>query len=411
MKRRDFLKGAGVAAIGASAYPVLGGFGTANAAGSTVKVGILHSLSGTMAISEIPCKNAELMAIDEINAAGGVMGRKIEPVVVDGASDWPTFAQKAKQLIVSDKVATVFGCWTSASRKAVKPVFEHYHNLLWYPVQYEGNECSKNIIYTGACPNQQIEPAVEWLFKNKGKKFFLVGSDYVFPRTANAIIKGQVKALGGEVVGEEYAPLGHMEFSTIVNKIKASGADVVFSTINGDSNVPFYKQYAAVGLTPEKAPIMAVSVAEVEVQGIGPQYCAGHYASWNYFETTSTPGNPKFVEEFKKKYGQNQVVDDPIEHGYLNVYLWKKAVEKAKSFDPMKVRAAASQVSFDAPQGMVKVDAGNQNMYQVARVGEIMPSGMFKEVWSSGTPVKPEPYSKYISDMMCDWPKGLVKRS
>ncbi len=410
VNRRGFIKGA--LATGATVLgPTLVGRTPEALAGGTVKVGILHSLSGTMAISEIPVKNAELMAIEEINAAGGVMGRRIEPVVVDGASDWPTFAQKARELISRDRVATVFGCWTSASRKAVKPVFEQYNNLLWYPVQYEGNECSQNIIYTGACPNQQIEPAVTWLLKNKGKKFFLVGSDYVFPRTANAIIKGQLKAMGGTLVGEEYAPLGHMEFATIVNKIRQSGADVVFSTINGDSNVAFYKQYASAGLTPEKVPILAVSVAEVEVQGIGPQYCKGHYASWNYFETTETPTNPKFVAEFKKRYGHAQVTDDPIEHGYLNVYLWKLAAEKARSFQPMKVRAAVGTVGFDAPQGKVHVDPANQNLYQVARVGEITDSGMFREVWKSDGPVKPQPYSPYISNMMCDWARGgLVKR-
>lgn len=409
MDRRSFLKKSLSTGAGLALLPLSGEF-PAYASQKRVKVGVLHSLSGTMAISEIPVKNAELMAIEEINAAGGVMGHKIDPIVVDGASDWPTFAQKAKTLIASDKVATVFGCWTSASRKAVKPVFEHYNNLLWYPVQYEGNECSKNIIYSGACPNQQIEPAVKWLLENKGKKFFLVGSDYVFPRTANAIIKNQLKALGGDVVGEQYAPLGHMEFSTIVNKIRASGADVVFSTINGDSNVPFYKEFAAAGLTPDKVPIMAVSVAEVEVQGIGPQYCKGHYASWNYFETLATSGNKAFVEKFKKRYGSNQVVDDPIEHGYLNVYLWKLAAEKAKSFDPMKVRKAASEVAFHAPQGEVRIDSENQNMYQVARIGQIRADGMFKQVWSSSGVLKPQPYSPYISDMMCDWPRGLVER-
>ena len=410
LKRREFLKTTLAAGVGGVALPLLGGIGSASAA-EPIKVGILHSLSGTMSISEIPVKNAELMAIEEINAKGGVMGRKIEPIVVDGASDWPTFAQKAKELIVDRKVVSIFSCWTSASRKAVKPVVEQYNNLLWYPVQYEGNECSKNIIYTGACPNQQIEPAVTWLLKNKGKKFFLIGSDYVFPRTANAIIKGQLKAMGGQLAGEEYVPLGHMEFATVVNKIRQSGANVVFSTINGDSNVPFYKQFAAAGLTPAKVPIMAVSVAEVEVQGIGPSYCKGHYAAWNYFETTRTPLNPAFVAEFKKRYGKNQVVDDPIEHGYVNVYLWSKAVEKAKSTAPMAVRSAVFTVELDAPQGKVKVDPRNQNMYQVARIGEIESSGMFKEVWNSGKIVAPEPYSPYISNMMCDWNKGgLIKR-
>ena len=410
LKRRDFLKTTIAASVSGLAGPLLGGIRDAQAS-QPIPVGILHSLSGTMSISEIPVKNAELMAIEELNHKGGVLGRPLLPIVVDGASDWPTFAQKARELIVDRKVATIFGCWTSASRKAVKPVVEQYDNLLWYPVQYEGNECSKNIIYTGACPNQQIEPAVTWLLKNKGKKFFLLGSDYVFPRTANAIIKGQLKAMGGTLAGEEYVPLGHMEFSTVVNKIRESGADVVFSTLNGDSNVPFYKQYASAGLTPAKVPIMAVSIAEVEVQGIGPSYCHGHYAAWNYFETTRTPLNGAFVAAFKQRYGHNQVVDDPIEHGYVNVHLWAKAAEKAKSVAPMAVRSAVFSIELDAPQGKVKVDPHNQNMYQVARIGQIEKSGMFREVWNSGKIVEPAPYSPYISHMVCDWKKGgLVKR-
>lgn len=420
MKRRSFLKGAGAAALGAAAYPLLGGLSTARAEGlwkggvtnEVVKVGDLHSLSGTMAISEIPVKNAELLAINEINAKGGVLGRKIEPIVVDGASDWPLFARLAKKLITQDHVTTIFGCWTSASRKAVLPVVQHYNNLLWYPVQYEGMECSHNIIYTGACPNQQIEPSVEWLLKNKGKKFFLIGSDYVFPRTANAIIQAQLKALGGETVGVEYAPLGHMEFATIIDKIKYSGADVVYNTLNGSSNVAFFKQFQQAGLTPEKMPIMSTSIAEVEIQGIGPQYCTGHYACWNYFMTTDTPQNKAFIKAYKDAYGQDSVTDDPIEHGYLNVYLWAKAAEKAGTFDPDKVRDAASTFSFDAPQGVVQVSAENQNMSQIVRVGEIEPNGMFKEVWHTPEPVKPQPYSPYVSDMTCDWPKGgLIKRT
>ncbi len=420
MKRRNFLKRAGAAVVGAAAYPLIGGFTTASAealwkggtSAETVKVGDLHSLSGTMAISEIPVKNAELLAINEINAKGGVLGRKIEPIVVDGASDWPTFARLAKKLITEDHVTTIFGCWTSASRKAVLPVVQHYGNLLWYPVQYEGMECSHDIIYTGACPNQQIEPSVEWLLKNKGKKFFLIGSDYVFPRTANAIIQAQIKALGGKTAGVEYAPLGHMEFATIIDKIKYSDADVVYNTLNGSSNVAFFKQFQQAGLTPEKLPIMSTSIAEVEIQGIGPQYCAGHYACWNYFMTTNTPQNKAFIKAYKDAYGQDSVTDDPIEHGYLNVYLWAKAVEKAGSFAPDKVRAAVSTFSFDAPQGAVQVSKENQNMSQIVRVGKIRPDGMFEEVWNTDKPVEPQPYSPYVSDMMCDWPKGgLVKHS
>jgi len=410
VKRRDFMKGALMGAAGA-VLPLVGGVAAASKTRS-IRVGVLHSLTGTMAISEIPVKNAELMAIEELNAKGGVLGHHIEPVVVDGESNWPIFAEKARQLIAGDHVATIFGCWTSASRKAVKPVVEQYDNLLWYPVQYEGNECSKNIIYSGACPNQQIEPAVTWLLKNKGKRFFLLGSDYVFPRTANAIIKGQLHAEGGTLAGVEYVPLGHMEFETVINRMREARPDVVFSTLNGDSNVAFYKQFAAAGLTPAKLPIMAVSIAEVEVQGIGPSYCEGHYAAWNYFETTKGHLNEAFVATYKKRFGHTQVVDDPIEHGYVNVHLWAKAVERARSFHPMAVRKAAFSIRMDAPQGEVQISSENQNMSQVARIGEIQANGMFKEVWNSGKSLAPKPYSRYISNFVCDWNKGgLLKRA
>jgi len=248
--------------------PVDNNPGSNTSAEDTIKVGILHSLSGTMAISEVSLKDAELMAIEEINAAGGLLGKKIEPVIEDGASDWPTFAEKAKKLLQNDKVATVFGCWTSASRKAVLPVFEENNGLLWYPVQYEGMESSPNIFYTGAAPNQQIVPAVEWLLENRGKKFFLLGSDYVFPRTANKIIKAQLSAMGGELIAEEYTPLGHTDYSTLVNKIKSAKPDVAFNTLNGDSNVAFFKQLKDAGITSDDITICSVSVAEEEIRGI-----------------------------------------------------------------------------------------------------------------------------------------------
>ena len=277
----------------------------AAAGGDTIKVGILHSLSGTMAISEKSVVDAENLAIEEINAAGGVLGKKIEAIPEDGASDWPTFAEKAKKLIDQDKVVTIFGCWTSASRKAVLPVFEEKKHMLWYPVQYEGQECSQNIFYTGAAPNQQIEPSVDWLLKNKGKDFFLVGSDYVFPQTANKIIKAQLQAKGGKVVGEDYLPLGNTEVTPIITKIKAAlpNGGVIYNTLNGDSNVAFFKQMQGAGLGPDKYPTMSVSIAEEEVKAIGPEYLKGHYAAWNYFMTVDSPANKKFVEAFKKKYG------------------------------------------------------------------------------------------------------------
>ncbi|HIK38855.1 MAG: urea ABC transporter substrate-binding protein [Geminocystis sp.] len=361
---------------------------------NVIKVGILHSLSGTMSISETSLRDAELMAIEELNAKNGVLGKKIVPVVEDGASDWPTFAEKAKKLLERDKVATIFGCWTSASRKAVLPVVEKYNGLLWYPVQYEGLESSPNIFYTGASANQQIVPAVEWLLKQGKKKFFLLGSDYVFPRTANKIIKAQLKAMGGVVVAEEYTPLGHTDYSTIINKIKTSKPDVIFNTLNGDSNVAFFKQLNAAGITAKDIPTMSVSIAEEEIRGIGPEYIKGHYAVWNYFQSVDTPENKEFVQKFKTRYGQNRVTADPIEAAYFQVYLWAKAVEKAGSTDVDKVRQAAKGIEFKAPGGIVKVDEENQHTWKTVRIGVVTEDGQFKEVWNSGSPVKPDPYLK-----------------
>ena len=375
---------------------------SAPASGDTIKVGILHSLSGTMAISEVSVKDAEMMAIDELNAAGGVLGKQIEPVIEDGASDWPKFAEKAKKLLQVDKVATVFGCWTSASRKAVLPVFEENKGLLWYPVQYEGMEASPNIFYTGAAPNQQIVPAVEWLLKNKGTKFFLLGSDYVFPRTANKIIKAQLAAMGGELVAEEYTPLGHTDYSTIVNKIKAAKPDIVFNTLNGDSNVAFFKQLKDAGITSKDLTTCSVSVAEEEVRGIGAENMAGHLVSWNYYQTTDTPENTKFVANYKAKYGADRVTDDPIEAAYDAVYLWSEAVKKAGSADVDKVKEAAKGLEFKAPEGTVKIEGENQHLWKPVRIGEVQADGSIKEIWSTTEAVKPDPYLKSY-----DWAAGL----
>ncbi len=375
---------------------------------STIKVGILHSLSGTMAISEKTVVDAEQMAIDEINAAGGVLGMQIEAVVEDGASDWPTFAAKAKKLIEQDKVVTVFGCWTSASRKAVLPVFESEKNMLWYPVQYEGQECSKYVFYTGAVPNQQIEPAVTWLLKNKGKQFFLVGSDYVFPRTANTIIKGQLQAQGGTTVGEDYLPLGATEVTPIIAKIRAAlpNGGVIFNTLNGDSNVAFFKQLKGSGITPDKWPVMSVSIAEQEVQSIGTSYLDGQYASWNYFMSIDSPANKKFVSDFQAKYGANRVTDDPMEAAYIAVYLWKQAVEKAgTASDLEKVRAAALGQSFNAPEGKVTLE-DNHHLAKFVRIGEVQPSGQFSVVYASPNAVKPQPWSQFVASTKgytCNW--------
>ena len=370
--------------------------------GDTIKVGILHSLSGTMAISEVSVKDAEQLAIDEINAQGGVLGKKLEPVVEDGASDWPTFAEKAQKLISSDNVAAVFGGWTSASRKAMLPVFERNKALLYYPVQYEGLESSPYIFYSGATTNQQIIPGLEHLKEKGVKRLFLLGSDYVFPRTANKEIKAWAKANGMEIVAEEYTPLGHTEYGTLVNKITAAKPDAVFNTLNGDSNVAFFKQLRNAGVSADDIPVMSVSVAEEEARGIGPDNLAGHLTAWNYYQTTDTPENEEFVKAYKQKYGADRVTDDPIEAGYVQVWLWAKSVEKAGSTNPEKVKQAAKGLTFDAPEGKVTIDGDTQHLYKTARIGRIKPDGLIEELSSSDEPIEPDPYLKGY-----DWAKGL----
>jgi urea transport system substrate-binding protein len=358
----------------------------------TVKVGVLHSLTGTMAISEVTVKNATMLAIEQINAAGGVNDRKIDAVVEDGASEPATFALKAQKLLDEDKVTTVFGGWTSASRKAMLPVFERFHGLLWYPVQFEGNECSPDIMYSGAQPDQQILPALDWAKEKGYKRYFLLGSDYVFPRTANLILKKHIKHDGLEVVDEEYVPLGGTDFSAIVNRIRAAHPDVIFNTLNGDSNVSFFKQMAAAGLPPDKLPVMSFSIAEPEAKAMGSSLVQGSYAAWNYFQSLNDPASKKFVAAYKAKYGADSVVDDPMAHGYLDVYEWAAAARAAKSFDPAKVRAAAVQLGWsDIVMGKTRF-ATNQSLYQTAYVGQLDPEGQFKILWGSKEPIFPQPY-------------------
>ena len=385
-------------------------FGRTAQAADPIKVGVLHSLSGTMSISEVAVKDATLMAIAEINAKGGVLGKQIAPIVEDGASDWPTFAEKAKKLISRDKVAVVFGCWTSASRKAVLPVFEKADHLLFYPVQYEGLEASKNIIYTGAAPNQQIMPSVTWLLKENKKKFFLLGSDYVFPRTANLIIKAQLKSEGGTLVGEEYTPLGHTEYSTVINKIKAAKPDVIYNTLNGDSNVAFFKQLRAAGITAKDIPTMSVSIAEDEIRGIGADNIIDHYAAWNYFMSMKTPENDTFVKSYKAKYGQERVTDDPMEAAYFGVYLWAAAVKKAGTTDLAKVREAVKGISFKAPEGLVTVSRTNNHTSKIVQIGKVRSDGQFDIVWSSGKPVEPDPYPALVSKKKVLAPGKIVDK-
>ena len=390
------------AGCGSSDSASSGGAGSASQAsaepgvsGNSIKVGILHSLSGTMAISEVSVRDAELLAIEEINKAGGVLGKKLVPVVEDGASDWPTFAEKAQKLISTDKVAATFGGWTSASRKAMLPVFERNKALLYYPVQYEGLEASPYIFYTGATTNQQIIPGLEYLKGDlKVKKLFLVGSDYVFPRTANKEIKAWAKANGMQIVGEEYAPLGNTEYATTINKIKDAKPDAVFQTINGDSNVAFWKQFTDAGLSAKTLPVISVSTAEDEVRGVGIRNIVGQFVAWNYYQTTPGAKNEAFVKAYKAKYGADRVTDDPIEAGYVGVHLWALAAEKAGSTDPEKVKAASRGLTFDAPEGTVTIDPTNQHIEKTARIGVIKPDGQIEQVSASDGPIKPDPFLK-----------------
>lgn len=364
---------------------------------SPIRVGILHSLTGTMAISEKSVVDATRLAIEEINEKGGVLGREIQPVVVDGASDWPTFARGAETLITTEKVSVVFGCWTSASRKTVKPVFEKHDHLLFYPVQYEGLEESPNIVYTGAAPNQQIIPAVKWCFDHLGKKLFLVGSDYVFPRTANAIIKGQVAALRGEIVGEQYLLLGSREVKGVVAAIVEAKPDVILNTINGDTNVAFFQELRAAGITPEKIPSMSFSIAEDELRTLGGESMVGDYACWNYFQSIDSEENRQFVKRFKEKYGAERVTDDPMEAAYFGVHIWAQAVQDAGTDAIAEVRKAVPNQTLKAPEGMVYIDAENRHAWKTVRVGRIRKDGQFEIVWSSQKPVRPVPYPVYRS--------------
>ncbi len=375
----------------------------------TVKVGVLHSLTGTMAISEVSLRDVVLMAVEEVNAAGGVLGKNVEPIVVDPRSDWPTFREKANQLILEDKVAVTFGCWTSASRKNCLDSFQDNNGLLFYPVQYEGEEQSLNVFYTGATPNQQLVPAAAYMIDElEIEKFYLLGTDYVFPRTANRVLQAYLKFRGvpDENIEEEYTPFHHQDYQTIVTKIKnfaAGGKACVLSTINGDSNVPFYKEFANQGLTADDCPIMAFSVAEDELRAMDVPPLVGHLACWNYFQSIDTPENAKFVKDFKDYCvsnnlpgGRDRVTDDPIEAAYFGVKVWAAACEKAGTFDVDKVRQAVYDLEFDAPGGQKKMHPNNQHTLKSVYVGEVRADGQFDIVFETRDLVSPDAYSSYL---------------
>ena len=367
-----------------------------------VKIGLLHSTTGSMAFSEQSVLNAELMAIEELNNSGGVLGHKIEAIQENGESDYNVFAAKARKLIEEDKVVSIFGCWTSDSRKAVKNVVEEDYNLLWYPVQYEGMEASPNIMYMGACPNQQVVPAVEYCVKNFGKRVYLLGSDYIFPQIANKIIKAQLKDLDALCVGEKYVSMEEDRFHSIIKEIQDAKPDVIINTLNGNSNISFFVQYHNAGLNVDSIPIMSFSIAENEINEIGIEFIKGQYVAWNYFESLKSSKNTRFISKYKELYGTEKHVGDPVEAGYLAVFLWASACEKAGSFDIEEVRIASKNMSYVAPEGMVTIESSNQHLNKISRIGRIRDDGQIEEIWATKDPVRPDPYLSTYA-----WARGL----
>ncbi|MDO6729245.1 urea ABC transporter substrate-binding protein [Marinovum sp. 2_MG-2023] len=363
----------------------------------TVTIGILHSVTGTMAISETGSVQAEKLAIEQINAQGGILGRKIEYVQEDGGSDWPTFAEKAKKLLVQDKVASVMGCWTSASRKAVLPVFEQYNGMLYYPTFYEGLEQSPNVIYTGQEATQQIIAGLDWVNKTKGaKSFYLLGSDYIWPRTSNKIARKHIENYmdGCKVVGEDYYPLGHTQFNSVINKIRLKKPDVIYAIVVGGSNVAFYKQLKAAGIdmTKEDPILLTISVTEDEIRGIGGENIDGAYACMKYFQSLENDNNAEFVAAFKEMWGEDMVIGDVTQAAYLGPWLWKAAVEKAGSFDVDKVREASPGIELPtAPEGYVEVHE-NHHLWSKTRVGLAKSDGQYEVVYETADLVEPDPF-------------------
>ncbi|MFK5949374.1 MAG: urea ABC transporter substrate-binding protein [Methylococcales bacterium] len=365
----------------------------------TVRIGIIHSLSGTMAFSERPLVDVLILAIEEVNNKGGVLGHKIVPIIVDGRSTPDIFAKEAERLIVEEHVSAIFGCWTSACRKAVKPVVEKYQHLLFYPVQYEGLEQSPNIIYTGATANQQIIPSITWALNHLGTRFFLIGSDYIFPRTASVIIKDLLVAQQGEIVAEHYIPLGENKVSSIIDDIERLQPDVILNTLNGDSNIAFFEALNKI----KSPPVISFRIAEPELAKIGAKLMFGHYSVWSYFQTIDSIENKDFVTNIKKRFGEQTVVSDPMEASYIGFQLWIKAVEHADSFEPLRVNAVIGTESLNAPEGVVAVDSLTHHLWKIARIGQARKDGQFTIVWQSNMPIQPVPYPSYRSKK--DWEK------
>ena len=369
----------------------------ARAADGQIKVGVLFSLTGTTAIIEESLHKATLLAIEEINAAGGANGMEIVPVVEDPASDPATFAEKARKLVLSDRCVSVFGAYTSASRKAVLPVFETRDNLFWYPTLYEGRECSKNVIYTGAVPNQQQDDFIPWLVENFGKRWYLIGSNYIYPKEENNYCKKLLAELGAEVVDEEYVPLGHSEFSSVINKLKAEKPDVIFSTVVGDSVVALHRQYQAAGLDPETMPMASLTTSENEVAAMGADAAAGHFTSAPYFMVWDSPENQKFVEAYRSRWGGDKVTHFVSEPSYFQIQLFKQAVEKLapSDIDPVNIREALKGEQYQAPQGLVKVEPENLHTWLRPKIGRCKSDGQFEILKQSADWLGPDPYKAY----------------
>jgi len=368
-----------------------------------IRIGILHSLSGTMAFSEASVVDATLFAIEEINASGGLLGKRIEPVIADGKSDWPTFAREAERLIAQEKVDVLFGCWTSASRKAVKPVVEKHRHLLFNPVQHEGLESSPHIIYGGQSANQQVIPAVNWSLQYLGRRFYLIGSDYVFPRAVNAIVRDQLRAVQAEIAGESYLPLGSRDVAALVADIRASRPDVIINSINGDSNIAFFKALRSAGIT---TPVMSFSISEVEVQQLG-DLAEGSYAAWSYFQSLKNPENAAFVPRFRERFGAGRVINDPMMTAYVNVWLWAQSVRQAGSSDPQAVLGQIGKQKRLTPAGMVQVDHQNHHLWKKSRIGRVMANGQFDVVWESEQAIEPVPFPS--SRTPAEWTNWLQR--
>ncbi|MEQ9045582.1 MAG: transporter substrate-binding domain-containing protein [Sneathiellaceae bacterium] len=395
LDRRDFLKGTAIVGAGAIAAPYF--FHRTAQAADQIEVGVLFSLTGGLSIIEKSLADATLMALEEINTNGGVNGKMIKPVVEDGASDPKTYNEKASKLVIKDKVPTVFGSYTSASRKAVLPVFEKRKNLYFYPTYYEGFECSKNVVYTGAVPNQQLSNFIPWIINTLGKKkFFIVGSNYIYPREMAKVCKILIEANGGEWLADEYLELGHSEWGAMVNKIKSSGCDVVLSNVVGDSVVAFYREYKNQGLTHDKLPICATVTSEIEIAAMGPEFAAGSYTSFPYFQAIDTDINKKFIERYRLFVNDPKAVTHhALESSYFQVYLWKQAAEKAAEITPAALVEAVKGQEFDAPNGHVKIDPENLHTYLTPRIAEWQADGQGKIIDDYGAPVRPLPYVAY----------------